>query len=178
LSAQTWDATSFRYLAFLVIGCGVGLGLWVDRVHRWDRRAGFLVIGAFALIQGSVLAYRFKDLPPEFPAVRIARNLEGLGFRTAFANHWAGEAARYLHGGRVHLIDHPRLIQGEEFPSGILEPRVGLVVVGGLDDPGAVRFAGDRLKGMGYRFVKEWPMEHSWAILEFRRPGTPGAKVD
>ncbi len=168
-SAQVWDATSFRYLDYWVIFTAVGGGGAFYYLFQWRRRTAVLAAALFVLVQGFILAEKYRQLPADFPAVRIVRNLELLGFRQCLANHWVAEAGTYLSDGKVFIAEYKSAGNIRAWGRMLAGERIGLVVLKGLDDNSEVEKTVRSLDANGFRCAKTWPMMGGWFVLDFQR---------
>ena len=168
-SAQTWDATSFRYLAYWVIFVALGWGLLFHFLFRRRRMAAIFILSCFALTQCFLLAKKYRQLPDDFPAVTIVHSLERLSFKAYMANHWLAQAGTYLSDGKVEIIDCQQIFGPEEREKIKSEPKMGLVVLEGLDRAEIVQREARYLSDNGYHYAKTWPMLGGWLVIEFDR---------
>ena len=170
-SSHTWDALSCRYLYLAMIYWAVGLGaLFMD---GYSTKTFWTAIAALVLLAGWNVV-RITEGPPRNPAWILADELEAGGERVGYANHWAAPLLDYASGGRLEYIPYDAL-PGSRRRSELVHaaPRIGVLLMDGLDDPRVLKSALQQLQAAGYRTVGQERRDGEWTLLEMeRRPGS------
>jgi hypothetical protein len=170
LSDHVWDALCFRYFTYGPVGVALGLGFLMESVADSRRRFMAFFLGLMMLVQGGILIQRVDGFPKIHPADRIVSVLEDLDLREGWANYWVAGAANFLSQDRVRLNQYnskpfDRKAEWLAYHS----PRVALVSVDGLDEPGQIRQLINKLGEIGYHPWVLRRFNEGWSVLELRR---------